>query len=238
MNPARDTIGWCEFTWNPMVGCLGGCSYCYARGQAKRQKHRCQKCYDFKPHLHPERLKEPMRRKKPSLIFADSMSDTFGEGVYPPWRFDILETMRKCPQHVFQDLTKRPDLIPRYDYPPNLWVGVSIEGNRWDRVTTLGRALQAYGIPHGFVSIEPFLWMVSDLNIIDAALRDAGIEWVIIGALTKRGRYAGGAPYNWVKEVVEVCRGRGIPVFVKRNCGYRSLPMEFPKEMKALLEER
>jgi DNA repair photolyase len=66
------------YTWNVIVGCLTGCWYCYARRQAKRQKRRCSLCHLFEPHLHPERLDQPLRVKKPSLIFGDSMSDVFG----------------------------------------------------------------------------------------------------------------------------------------------------------------
>jgi len=55
-------IEWTDKTWNPAVGCSKRCHdehgkiWCYAYWQAKRQKHRCQQCYEFIPHLHPERL--------------------------------------------------------------------------------------------------------------------------------------------------------------------------------------
>ena len=89
------------------VGCAVK-DVCYARAQAKRQKHRCHLCYEFKPHYHTERALEPLRVKKPSGIFVCSMADLFdaslGWGMIAP----ILDVMVKCPQHRFYVLTKQP----------------------------------------------------------------------------------------------------------------------------------
>ena len=46
----------------------------------------------------------------------------------------VFQTMRDCPQHTFQILTKRSDrlrqLAAQFDWPPNVWMGVSVEDAR------------------------------------------------------------------------------------------------------------
>ena len=32
----KSDIDWCDFSWNPVTGCIRGCEYCYARNQARR----------------------------------------------------------------------------------------------------------------------------------------------------------------------------------------------------------
>jgi len=118
--------------------------------------------------------------------------------------------------------------IPKELWPENVWVGVSIEGTEWWRVTALAKA----DVPHRFLSLEPFLRMPSNL----IALHDAPIEWVIVGGLTKGRKVVRGVPYNWFNDVLTACRRLEIPLFVKRNAGLPGAPMEFPKEMKQLLQ--
>ena len=125
-------IEWTEQTWNPMVGCSkisAGCQNCYAIQQAYRNDAMGQKLdnpgrlayYDGLTEKRgnrvewtgvvrfvPEALEIPLKRKKPTVWFVNSMSDLFHESVTDEQLFKILKIIRDTPQHTYQVLTKRP----------------------------------------------------------------------------------------------------------------------------------
>lgn len=103
--------------WNPVTGCTkvsAGCANCYAERMAER--FRGTKAYPngFELTLRPDRLLQPLTRKKPTTYFVNSMSDLFHEGV--PFEFidRVFAVMAICPQHTFQVLTKRPERMREY----------------------------------------------------------------------------------------------------------------------------
>jgi len=212
----RTRIEWTTFTWNFIVGCLRGCGYCYARRQAKRFKHRCLRCYRFEPHTHPERLDQPLKVKKPALIFATSMSEPFGPWIPREWLEQILDVARRCPQHVFQLLTKCPEGAKRYRFPENCWIGTSV-----DDPDALGRIdiLRTVSAPVRFVSFEPLLGRMKGLHL-------RGVDWAIIGAQT--GPRAVEVDPQWVEEIIQDCRAASVPVFVKDNVNWPEQIREWP----------
>jgi len=157
----KTAIEWCDFTWNPVVGCSRGCKWCYARRLAKRQKHRCEKCYRFEPHLHPERLDEPLKRKTPTKIFVCSMGELFDPALSFAVARDVYAIAELCRQHLFMVLTKQSARARRFhdewfaDHPAvrNLWLGVSVtsQADANDRLPALQRCEAAVR----FVSYEP-----------------------------------------------------------------------------------
>lgn len=116
------TIEWTDKTWNMVTGCTKvspGCANCYAEGIEKRFKR--SKSYmpgEGKVVLHPERLEEPLRVKKPSRIFAPSMSDLFHEDVPDEFIDKVIAlialTGGDMPLHTYQVLTKRPERMAEY----------------------------------------------------------------------------------------------------------------------------
>ena len=175
----KNGIGWTDYTWNPVVGCTKGCAYCYARRQAKRQKHNCQWCYDFVPHLHMERLQDKgLRSKKPRKVFLGSMGELFdpdmelvvrkGRHLVGPSQRVVGCVLRACaahPQHTFQILTKRPDRAAKFVFPPNVWLGTSI-ANQADADERIPQLLECKAAVR-FVSYEPMHGPVDFTFVID-----------------------------------------------------------------------
>lgn len=100
--------GYTGKSWNPVTGCqkiAQGCRNCYAEAVANRFWGE-RKFTDVQTHA--DRLGLPLRRRKPTCYFVNSMSDLFHEAV--PFEFiaAVYGVMAACPQHTFIILTKRP----------------------------------------------------------------------------------------------------------------------------------
>lgn len=160
----RTAIEWTDSTWNPVSGCTKvstGCKFCYAERVSKRMGKEFTKVT-----LHPDRLDQPLRWKKPRRIFVNSMSDLFHEEIPVAFLRRVLLIMREAEHHTFQVLTKRIDRgrdmlakakrITSYCWPlPNVWLGVSCENQEQadKRIALLLQTLAAVR----FVSLEPLL---------------------------------------------------------------------------------
>jgi protein gp37 len=110
----KTPIEWTDWSWNPIVGCTGCCPWCYARRQARRFIHRCADCGAFRPHLHAERLDEPIRKRRPQVIFTCSMGELFDPQVPDAWRHIVFGVMALAEHHTFVVLTKRPETARLY----------------------------------------------------------------------------------------------------------------------------
>jgi protein gp37 len=103
---------WTDATWNPVTGCTKvspRCDHCYA----ERITERFHGKGSFeKIQLHPQRLDQPIRWKRPRRIFVNSMSDLFHPYVPDLFIAKVWATMISCEdRHIFQVLTKRPRLV-------------------------------------------------------------------------------------------------------------------------------
>ena len=106
----KSGIEWTEATWNPMTGCTKvspGCKNCYAKHQAwprlaamKTGVYSGRKFEDVQ--VHPERLDQPLRWRRPRRIFVNSMSDLFHESIPYVFIYKIFETMARAPQHAIR----------------------------------------------------------------------------------------------------------------------------------------
>jgi protein gp37 len=200
----RTRIEWCDFTWNPVTGCYHGCDYCYAR----RIAHRFfPKTVGFNPYFWRDRLKEPLALKKPARIFVCSMADLFGEWVPREWIEAILETVRAYPRHTFHFLTKNPKRLANFNpWLPNAWAGATAtdQGMMDEAVERLRLVERA----RTYISCEPLLAPV-------ILPKDAGIDWLLIGALT--GAKKSQSPHSWVESLVDSAKDQKVAVFVKNN---------------------
>lgn len=212
---ASTKIEWTESTWNPITGCTKistGCKFCYAEVMARRLKAMGQEKYrnGFKLTLHPEVLNEPYTWKKPKMIFVNSMSDLFHKDVPLDFIKKVLQVIRDNPQHVFQVLTKRADILRYYDsegwldWPHNLWMGVTVENSS---VTHRMDNLRKTGARVKFLSCEPLLSDLPDLNL-------RGIDWVIVGG--ESGRTPRPMKEEWVMDIKDQCRNAGVAFYFKQ----------------------
>lgn len=156
---AITSIEWTDRTWNPVTGCTKvsqGCKNCYAETIANRF-WKDRKFTDVR--VHPERLGEPLRWRKPSRIFVNSMSDLFHEDVPDEFIMRVFDVMDSASRHTFQILTKRPErmlhVMKNASPISNVWLGVSVEDQKTadERIPILLQTQAAVR----FVSYEPAL---------------------------------------------------------------------------------
>lgn len=118
---SKSKIEWTDAVWNPVSGCTKvseGCAHCYAERMSKRLAGRCgyPKDNPFRVTLHPDKLEDPLKWKKPRRIFVNSMSDLFHEDVSDEFIFQVFNTMANAAWicgHTFMVLTKRPERMKR-----------------------------------------------------------------------------------------------------------------------------
>ena len=245
----RTGIEWCEYTWNPIVGCSPaseGCANCYARRMARRLAANpklpvtTRFAYGLaladdgrewaRPAclmLLPERLGEPARVKKPARIFVCSMSDLGHESVSPGRRQEVVDAMIRAPWHTYIVLTKRPGPWMR-DLPKACWVGVTAENQARanERIPEL--------LHHGayaevrFASVEPMLGPVDFEGLVLNGVCLDRLDWVIAGPETGRG--ARECRVEWIGALAEQCENAGMPFFDKRKTWLRR---EWPEDLRA-----
>ena len=207
-------IEWTEQTWNPTVGCTKvspGCKNCYAEGMARRLKAMGLKGYEngFRLSLMPERVAEPLERRKPTVYFVNSMSDLFHEKVPFEYIARVFDVMERAHWHTFQVLTKRAERMAAFcadrRVPPNVWLGVSVE-NKKHGVPRIG-VLRGIDATIRFLSVEPLLEDVGQLDL-------TGIHWVIVGG--ESGARARPMRAEWADNVRRQCLDAEVAFFFKQ----------------------
>jgi len=244
----KSKIEWTEKVWNPVTGCTkvsDGCKYCYADRMFPMvygntvildefEIVKARKFTDIK--YHEDRLEQPLRWKKPSMIFVCSMGDLFHEDVPFDFIAKVFNIMEQCPQHTFQVLTKRPErmkefyesdresfrkILEKYLYDiddsslKNVWIGVSAENQK----TADERIPILLEIPAKvrFISVEPMLEFIDLDRGIDSTPVEFWldkIDWVIVGAESGPKRRL--CKMEWVFVIVRQCKSANVPVFVKQ----------------------
>jgi protein gp37 len=147
------------------------------------------------------------------------MGDLFDPQSRYEWIDLIFDTMKRCPQHIFQILTKRPEALDQFSFPGNCWVGISIDGKyQKDGVENLLFCDASVK----FISFEPLLAPV------ETPLE--GIDWVIIGGQSRtpwNPKFT--PPKEWVQPIIAAAKKHNIPVYIKDNAGWPEEIKEFPK---------
>jgi len=211
-------IEWTEATWNPTVGCTkisSGCKHCYAETMAVRLRAMGTPGYanGFKLTILPDRLDEPLRRKKPTIYFVNSMSDLFHKSIPDTYIDQVFDVIARSTQHTFQILTKRADRMALYFrdrvVPRNAWLGVTVE-DRQDGVPRIAK-LREIDATIRFLSVEPLLEDIGEINL-------TGIHWVIVGG--ESGPKARLMKPEWVEPIRQQCEEAGTAFFFKQWGGW------------------
>jgi len=210
---AQTRIEWTELTWNPTTGCnkvSQGCKFCYAEVMARRLKAMGLEKYrnGFELTLHEDALKIPYTWKQPKIVFVNSMSDLFHKDIPLEFIQRVFKVMNDNPQHVFQVLTVRADILLKYhkelEWTHNIWMGVSVEDAKsLSRINLLRRTRAKVK----FLSCEPLIGPLADLNL-------KKINWVIVGG--ESGRRPRPMKPEWVFEIHNKCIEENVPFFFKQ----------------------
>ena len=226
-------IEWTEQTWNPATGCTKvspGCEHCYAEVMANRLKAMGVRGYEngFKLTLQPQRLWEPLQRKKPTVYFVNSMSDLFHEEIPASYIKSVFAVIENSPWHTYQILTKRAarmaDIMQNINIPPNVWMGVTVENIKHGlpRIDLLRKV----NAPVRFLSIEPLLEDLGTINL-------TGVHWVIVGG--ESGPKARPMKAEWVNNIKKQCKDFDVPFFFKQWGGWGADGVKRPKKQNGRL---
>lgn len=245
----KSKIEWTEATWNFLRGCShvsAGCSHCYAERMASRFNGKGEAYQGLtragrwtgEVRFIEDKLDQPIRWRRPRMIFVNSMSDTFHDKVPDHVLCKAFDIMRKADHHIFQVLTKRPErmanflinVYPEYVGPgvwpfENVWLGTTVENQdaNQERVKHLVNTPAHVR----FLSCEPLL------EEIDLTLRvdhkgldmtnlsglwdepDTTIDWVIVGAESGHGGRK--MHQDWVRRIRDSCDCHRVAFFYKQR---------------------
>jgi protein gp37 len=172
-------------TWNPVIGCLHNCSYCWARRLVETRLKNMPKYRDgFKPKLVDYELKRGFHRE---FVFVSDMGDLFGDWVPQEWIVRVIDAIRESPTSNFLFLTKNPKRYHEFleVYPGNVVLGATIETNRDYDVSKSPTTLERYkcmrDLPfrNKLISIEPI--MDFDMETVTQWFREINPVQVHVG---------------------------------------------------------
>ncbi|HUQ90771.1 MAG TPA: phage Gp37/Gp68 family protein [Bryobacteraceae bacterium] len=206
-------IEWTDATWNPVTGCdkiSPGCKHCYAERLAKRLQAARNPNYSngFELTLQPQMLTRPLEWRKPRKFFVNSMSDLFHDDVPLEYIQRVFAVMNAANWHQYQVLTKRAErleeLSPLLPWAPHIWMGVSVESERYlSRIECLRRT----NAHVKFLSLEPLLGPLPKMDL-------RGIDWAIAGG--ESGPGARPMDIDWLKDIWGQCLEAGVAFFFKQ----------------------
>jgi protein gp37 len=217
-----DNIEWARWSWNPITGCLHNCPYCYARDIADRFYPQ-----GFQPTIIPGRLNAPQNTSAPDIskfkdnvdrigwrnVFTCSMADLFGKWVPDEWILAVLKQAADNPQWNFLFLTKFPIRMAEFEYPPNTWIGTTVDSQyAVERAEKGFRKVRASGYQGvAWLSCEPMMECLtfSSLDMFD---------WVVMGGASKSNETPAFAPpQRWISHLVAQADACDLPIYQKTN---------------------
>ena len=164
--------------WNTMASATTECSH-------RRFADHDEECWTGEPHIFQVLTKRPVR-------MAHFLDDDWDSG--------LNRTMEYWPGDAVLSVMREVGNWPL----PNVWVGTSIENDRW-----VGRANALRDTPAAvrFISAEPLLGPLPSLDL-------TGIDWLIIGG--ESGANARPCNVDWIRSLVAQGNAAGVATFVKQ----------------------
>jgi protein gp37 len=201
-----DSIDWAQNSWPPIVGCLHGCPYCYARDITVRFPGRYP--HGFDPVFRPRMLNAPRNTSVPpeaafdarfKNVFVGSITDMFGRRLPREWIEAVLAVERANPQWNFLHLTKFPQRILEFNIPDNAWMGttVDLQARVANAEDAFAKLREKYPNIILYLSVEP---MLERLKFTRLDLFDL----VILGGASPSMRTPEWRPpHRWIMEFIE-----------------------------------
>ncbi len=196
-------IEWTEATWNPITGCSvtsPGCASCYAMLLAGTrlsnipsragltQPSKAGPVWTGEVRFNEQWLDQPLRWKRPRMIFVCAHSDLFHESVPDAWIDCVFAVMALCPQHTFQVLTKRSARMRDYFRETTGWRARIAELLNESKPSPLwnGNVYHGWQNLHGRPDGLPNVWLgvsVEDQQRADERIPDllatpAAVHWI------------------------------------------------------------
>jgi len=234
----RTGIPYLDLRHNPGgFGCSATCLTCWARPLAARLGPHiaCDAGPRFAVHLHAERLRDPIRRRKPATIGVQFTGELF-DPLRPAQEVHrVLGPIRKAPQHVYVFLTQRPDIMAaeRFLGAPAEWA----RPNWFCGVTARTQAELDRRMGH-MARIHHPKWLSAEpmRGPMDLRKHLADLRGVVIGC-DNDPKAAKTAP-QWIRAMTRQCEAAAVPVYVKQIRATRGRLLTDPREFPADLAIR
>lgn len=187
---ADTKIEWCDFTFNPWLGCTNvspGCDHCYAEALMDKRYHKVQ-WGAGQPRVRTSEAnwRMPIKWDKAAAaagrrdrVFCASLADVFDNEVDPEWRRDLLRLIAHTQRLDWLLLTKRignahqmlRDAAGSFgmdwgEHWRNVWIGATIV-NQEEADRDIPKLL-AVPAAKRFLSMEPLLGQVILPKLCDA----------------------------------------------------------------------
>lgn len=221
MNKKQTGIEWADYSWNPYtwdcVRVSPGCKHCYMMEMARKFRKPQTGVPEWRG---ANAQKELNKIPSGAVIFVNSMSDTYHERVPVAWIHSVHNTAMLHPDKTFLVLTKRVEraysLRHQLAYPPNLWVGTSVENA--DYLWRLNYLLRVPAAGH-FLSAEPLLGALAGLSwMMKSPHTGNRLGWVIAGGESGGNRRL--FDRDWVRHIRDTCLEFGVPFMFKQGSAY------------------